>query len=101
MSVKVQDFVMESKKQQVEFLRWMTLPEIRKLITDLKKFLFSLKMKNKMRILKQTHYISRTRKSIARAYTILKEKLLSDEKYISQRSVKRRKAYLSKTRNEK
>lgn len=79
MSIKVQDFVMKSKKEQVDILRGMTLWDINKFIKQLKTFLFQLKMKNKMLALKQTHLISRTKRSIARAKTILKEKILSDK----------------------
>ncbi len=82
MSIKPQDFVMKSKKEQVDTLRWMNLREINDLIKDMKMFLYQLKIKNSLRALKQTHFISRTRKAIARAKTILKEKILSNpEKY--------------------
>lgn len=75
--MKAKDFILKSKKEQVEYLRNMWLGEINKLIKELKLYLYSLKFKNSIRALKQTHFIPFTKKSIARAKTILKEKILS------------------------
>jgi ribosomal protein L29 len=85
MSVKPQDFVMKSKKEQVDTLRGMNLREINDLIKELKMFLYQLRVKKNLRALKQTHFISRVKRAVARAKTILKEKLLADpEKYKGQ-----------------
>ena len=107
MSIKVKDFIWKSKKEQVDMLRWMNLGELRQFIADLKNFLFNLRINHRGTLkvirnrviwwgIKQPHLIRRCRRSIARAKTILYEKIYADKKYYSQWSIKRKRNLNSK-----
>ena len=103
MSVKPIEFVWKSKKEQVEILRGMSMADLRDFIKKLKAQLFELKMQHRATIyvvgnrviwwwIRQPHLIRKLRRAIARAKTILKEKIHADKKYFSQWSLKRKKA---------
>jgi len=75
MGVKIDDLLKKSKKEQVDFLRWTSIPDLKQLVVDLKKRLFDYRVQLKIRALKQTHLISRTKRLLARTKTILSDKI--------------------------
>ncbi len=75
MAIKVDDLLKKSKKEQVEQLRWLAVGELNKLVLELKKRLYEYRVQLKVRALKQTHLISRTKRLLARVKTILSDKI--------------------------
>jgi len=70
---------MKDKKSKIKDLKGKSIKELVQDRTSLKKELYSLKMKNAIKWLKQTHQIKDTRKKIARINTFLTSKI--KEKY--------------------
>ncbi len=65
----------ETKRLLAKDLRNLSVKELVEKRKELRKYLFSLKMKNQAWALKQTHLISLTRRNIARVNTVLTEKI--------------------------
>ncbi len=75
MAVKVDDLLKKSKKEQIEILKGLWIDELKSLIVDLKKRLYEYRIQLKVRALKQTHLISKTKRLLARVKTILSDKI--------------------------
>ena len=75
MAVKIDDLLSKSKKEQVETLRGLSVDELKSLVVQLKQRLYDYKVQLKIRALKQTHLISRTKRLLARVKTILSDKI--------------------------
>ena len=75
MAVKVDDLLKKSKKEQVETLRGLGIDELKSLVVELKKRLYEYRIQLKIRALKQTHLISKTKRLLARVKTILSDKI--------------------------
>jgi len=65
----------ETKRLLAKDLRKLSVKELVEKRKELRKYLFSLKMKNQAWALKQTHLIPLTRRNIARVNTVLTEKI--------------------------
>ena len=65
----------ETKRLLAKDLRKLSVKELVEKRKELRKYLFSLKMKNQAWALKQTHLIPLTRRNIARINTVLTEKI--------------------------
>lgn len=65
----------ETKRLLANDLRKLSVKELVEKRKELRKYLFSLKMKNQAWALKQTHLIPLTRRNIARINTVLTEKI--------------------------
>ena len=65
----------ETKRLLAKDLRNLSVKELVEKRKELRKYLFSLKMKNQAWALKQTHLIPLTKRNIARINTVLTEKI--------------------------